>query len=102
MKQELTPIERVRRMVTRYAARGPYRLYPDQEKVESVIQGLAANLEKYGHAYCPCVPAEKCLQEGRKYVCPCEPHHEDIAKQGYCDCALFVSEEFLKEHENSG
>lgn len=86
-------------MVERYIDKGPYRLYPDKEKVESVIEGLAKNIEKYGRAYCPCVPIEKCLKAGRKYVCPCEPHHEDIARQGYCDCALFVSEDFLRKEQ---
>jgi ferredoxin-thioredoxin reductase catalytic subunit len=28
-------------------------------------------------------------------VCPCTPHHADIARQGYCDCALFASPEFI-------
>lgn len=97
MKENRDPIEHIRRMVEKYVARGPYRLYPDKEKVESVIQGLAKNLEKYGRAYCPCVPIEKYLEAGRRYVCPCEPHHNDIARQGYCDCALFVSEDFLRK-----
>ncbi|MBI5755661.1 MAG: ferredoxin:thioredoxin reductase [Nitrospirae bacterium] len=99
MKQELTAKERIRRMVEKYVAKGPYRLHPDHDRVESIIQGLAKNLEGYGRAYCPCVPVEKCLEAGRKYVCPCEPHHDDIARQGYCDCALFVSEEFLNNEK---
>ena len=97
MKQGEDAIERVRKMVMKYVAKGPYRLYPHQNKVESVIKGLAKNLEEYGRAYCPCVPIDKCLESGRKYVCPCGPHHEDIARQGYCDCALFVSKDFLEK-----
>lgn len=96
MKQIIKALDRVRRMIEKYAAQGTYRLHPDRDRVESIIQGLAGNLEEYGRAYCPCVPIEKCLETGRKYVCPCEPHHEDIARQGYCDCALFVSKEFFK------
>ena len=90
---------RVERMVQRYVARGPYRLYPDPARVEAVLDGLARNLAQYGRMYCPCVPIEKALEAGRHYVCPCVPHHEDIARQGYCDCALFVSENFLKQEE---
>jgi len=91
-------IEKIRRMVTRYAEKGPYFLHPEKERVEAIIKGLANNLDLYGRAYCPCVPIEKCLEGGRKYVCPCEFHHDDIARQGYCECALFVSQEFLEEN----
>ncbi len=97
MNQDLNTIDCVRKMVDKYVAKGPYYLYPDHDRVESVIEGLAKNLEGYGRAYCPCVSIEKCLETGRKYVCPCEPHHKDIASQRYCDCALFVSEEFLQK-----
>lgn len=90
---------RVERMVHRYVERGPYRLYPDPVRVEAVLEGLARNLAQYGRMYCPCVPIEKSLEAGRHYVCPCVPHHEDIARQGYCDCALFVSEDFWKQEE---
>jgi len=99
VKKDKDPLEHIRRMVARYVAKGPYRLYPDKERVESVMLGLAKNLERYGRAYCPCVPIEKCLEAGRKYVCPCEPHRKDIERQGYCDCALFVSEDFLKREK---
>lgn len=96
MTEKRDPIDKIRRMINKYAERGPYFLHPEQERVESIIRGLAKNLRLYGRAYCPCVPIEKSLKEGRKFVCPCETHREDIAKQGYCDCALFVSEEFLR------
>ena len=92
-------IEKIRKMVTKYVEKGPYFLHPEKERVEAVIRGLATNLETYGRAYCPCMPIEKCLEAGRKYVCPCEPHRDDIARQGYCDCALFVNKEFLEEWE---
>lgn len=88
-------ITKITRMVEKYTLKGPYHLHPDQDKVRSIIEGLAVNLERYGLAYCPCVPVEKCIEAGRKYVCPCETHKEDIARQGFCDCALFVSKEYL-------
>lgn len=90
-------IKKITRMVEKYASKGSYHLHPDRDRVKSIIEGLAENLDKYGRAYCPCVPIEKCLAAGRRYSCPCEPHHEDIAKEGYCDCALFVSQEFLEK-----
>jgi ferredoxin-thioredoxin reductase catalytic subunit len=45
--------------------------------------------------YCPCAPVEESKAKGAEMVCPCTPHHADIARQGYCDCALFASSEFV-------
>ncbi len=72
-----------------------YTLYPEPEVVENVIQGLAKNLDEHGKMYCPCAPVEDSKTKGAEMVCPCTPHHEDIARQGYCDCALFASYEFV-------
>jgi ferredoxin-thioredoxin reductase catalytic chain len=88
-------LARVRKFVTTYVAKGPYELYPEPEVVENVIQGLADNLVGHGRMYCPCADVEVSKTKGSKMVCPCVPHREDIARQGYCDCALFAAPEFV-------
>jgi ferredoxin-thioredoxin reductase catalytic chain len=89
-------LKRVRRFVATYVAKGKYRLYPEPEVVENVVQGLADNLALHGRMYCPCAEVEDSKAKGSQMVCPCTPHHADIARQGYCDCALFASPEFLE------
>jgi ferredoxin-thioredoxin reductase catalytic subunit len=88
-------LEKVRKFVETYVRKGAYGLYPDTEVVENVIVGLADNLEAHGKMYCPCAPVEDSKTKGHEMVCPCTPHHADIARQGYCDCALFASREFI-------
>jgi ferredoxin-thioredoxin reductase catalytic chain len=88
-------LARVRKFVRSYVAKGPYALYPDEAKVESVIEGLAENLDAHGKMYCPCAPVEESKARGSEMVCPCTPHHADVARQGYCDCALFASRAFV-------
>ncbi len=88
-------LRRVRRFVATYVAKGPYELYPQAEVVENVVQGLADNLVAHGRMYCPCAPVEESKAKGSEMVCPCTPHHADIARQGYCDCALFASPELV-------
>jgi ferredoxin-thioredoxin reductase catalytic chain len=90
-----TALRRVRRFVATYVAKGSYDLYPEPEVVENVIQGLAENLVAHGRMYCPCADVEDSKTKGSAMVCPCTPHHADIARQGYCDCALFASREFV-------
>jgi len=88
-------IDRVRKFVETYVKKGKYTLYPDADIVENVIVGLAKNLEEHGKMYCPCAPVEDSKQKGAEMVCPCTPHHADIDRQGYCDCALFASNDFV-------
>ena len=92
-------LARVRRVVEAYVARGKYALYPDAAVVDNVIQGLADNLVAHGRMYCPCAhagPEDPRAAGAAALVCPCPPHHADIARQGYCDCALFASHDFVR------
>jgi ferredoxin-thioredoxin reductase catalytic subunit len=88
-------LRRVRKFVSTYVEKGKYELYPEAEVVENVVVGLAENLVEHGRMYCPCAPVEESKVKGNEMVCPCKPHHADIARQGYCDCALFASPDFV-------
>lgn len=88
-------LARVRKFVGTYVTKGKYDLYPEAAVVENVVQGLADNLVAHGRMYCPCADVEDSKSKGSAMVCPCTPHHEDIARQGYCDCALFASRDFV-------
>ena len=85
----------MRKFVATYVAKGRYALYPEADVVENVIVGLAQNLDDHGKMYCPCAPVEESKARGREMVCPCTPHHADIERQGYCDCALFASPSYV-------
>ena len=88
-------LRRVRKFVATYVGKGKYELYPEPAVVENVIDGLAENLVLHGRMYCPCAPVEESKTKGADMVCPCQPHHADIARQGYCDCALFADPAFV-------
>jgi len=88
-------LRRVRKFVATYVAKGRYELYPEPEVVENVVQGLADNLVAHGRMYCPCADVEDSKAKGSDMVCPCKPHHADIERQGYCDCALYASSSFV-------
>ena len=61
--------------------------------LQTIIEGLAENLALHGRMYCPCADVEDSKARGAEMVCPCTPHHADIARQGYCDCALFATKD---------
>jgi ferredoxin-thioredoxin reductase catalytic subunit len=41
------------RFSEKYVERGPYALFPDQEVVKLVQEGLAKNQVDHGYRYCP-------------------------------------------------
>jgi len=88
-------LRRVRKFVATYTTKGKYDVYPEPEVVENVVRGLAENLVAHGRMYCPCADVEESKAKGNDMVCPCKPHHADIERQGYCDCALFASRDFV-------
>ena len=94
-EKKAAALDRVRKFVATYVTKGKYGLYPEPAVVENVVQGLAENLVAHGRMYCPCASVEDSKAKGSQMVCPCTPHHEDIARQGYCDCALFASRGFV-------
>ena len=56
-----------------------YRINPDKEHVETIIQGLIAK-----NGYCPCK-----VQAIPENLCPCD----DFINTGKCCCKLWVKDE---------
>ena len=90
--------ERVGRIVRRHMARGRYRLNPDSATVENVLAGLAQNLAIHGRCYCPCREVTGDPERDRANLCPCPQHHADIARDGFCECGIFVSQGYAAAH----
>lgn len=89
---------RVEQMVSRYVAQGRYELNPDIVTVRHVMVGLARNLLQYGRWYCPCREVHGQPEVDRANICPCPQHHDDIARDGVCECGLFVSADYAATH----
>jgi len=98
-RQDLkTARERVERMVRAHVGRGRYALNSDAATVEHVLAGLARNLVRHGRWYCPCRKVSGDPERDRRNICPCPQHHEDIAREGVCECGIFVSQEYAAAH----
>ena len=90
--------QRAERLAYRYLERGRYRLNPDPVTVEHVLAGLTRNLVKYGRPYCPCREVSGDPAKDLANICPCPRHHADIARDGVCECGIFVSAEYAAAH----
>ena len=94
-------LEEVTERVTHYAQRGPYELFPDEVVVRNMLTTLARNLAEHGKAYCPCREVTGDTGADGPNICPCASHREDIARDGHCECRLFVSRKFLQAREGN-
>ncbi len=74
------------------AAQNEFRVNPDEEKVNLLLDGLFANEENYGYKFCPCRLRTKDFQEDMRLICPCNfVTHETYRHRadGECWCGLF-------------
>ena len=86
-------IQRMRVFVEKYCAKSGTTTHPDKGVLESVILGLADNVDKIGRPLCPCrfYPDKEEEIKHRTWICACD----DMQIYKYCHCLLFVNEEGL-------
>lgn len=76
-----------------FAERNEFRVTPDQEKLDLLLEGVMLNEKEHGLKYCPCRLATKDFAEDLKLVCPCNFRIHETYKgleKGECWCGLFV------------
>lgn len=71
-----------------------YYFSSDAEMLESLLEGLLVNKERYGYMSCPCRLAVGDRDLDRDIICPCDYREPDVAEFGSCYCALYVSLEW--------
>ena len=85
-------IKRMRIYVEKYLQKTGTSAHPDKEVTESVIMGLASNIDQVGRPLCPCnfYPDKKAeVERSREWVCACD----EMKQWKYCHCLLFVTPE---------
>ena len=91
-------LRKAQALAQRYVKVSPYQLNPDEVVVRNVVQGLARNWLEHGRLYCPCREVSGRPKDDRKNICPCTTHQQDIARDGACECGLYVSSAFAEAH----
>jgi ferredoxin-thioredoxin reductase catalytic subunit len=82
------------RKIQTQAAKGGYKLHPDLDFVEQLVEGILTNRDRYGYDSCPCRLATGDAKTDLAIVCPCVYRDPDLADYDACFCALYVAEEF--------
>ena len=84
-------MQRMRRLVENFTKKSGTYTSPVEGVTESVILGLAQNVDEVGRPLCPCrfYPDKTEEVKHRTWICPCD----DMMIYKYCHCLLFVDEE---------
>jgi len=73
-----------------------WRLNPDREFLDTLIDGLLEKHNQYGYFLCPCRESWNDREKDSDVICPCSYAQQDIKEFGHCFCGLYLSEKFLK------
>lgn len=68
----------------READLGGYRFTDRREELDWLLDGLAANVERYGYPLCPCRMGGGDIAADRDIICPCDYRDADLAEYGQC------------------
>jgi ferredoxin-thioredoxin reductase catalytic chain len=91
-----TTIDMVRKRAEADARTYGYYLNPDPDFLQSLLEGLKRNEERYGYPSCPCRLASGKFDEDRDILCPCDYRDPDVQEFGACYCALYVRKDIYE------
>jgi ferredoxin-thioredoxin reductase catalytic chain len=89
--------ERLYDILRKYAESQGIELNQDKEYALEILEGLLANVSRYGYRSCPCRLAAGIKEKDSDIICPCAYRDPDIKEYGSCYCRLYVSREWNEE-----
>ncbi len=92
-------IEAVRARAEADARTNGYYLIPTGELLQSFLEGLKVNEERYGYPSCPCRLAAGKFDLDRDIICPCDYRDPDVQEYGACYCRLYVNKKVYDSRE---
>lgn len=83
--------EELRKVWKNFTQNNDFKLNPDKEHVDIIINGVLINEKKYGLKLCPCRLRDNTRDRDLELICPCNFKTQDTWKtKGMCWCGLFV------------
>ena len=82
-----------------FAAEREFRVNPDRERIDLLLEGMFNNESNHGLKYCPCRMIEKDFEKDLTLICPCNFLIHDTYKDkedGECWCGLFIKRSSLE------
>ena len=85
--------EAFKKALETFTEKNEFKVNPNKERVELLLEGMFNNEKNHGLRYCPCRLITKEREEDLKLICPCNfLIHETYQNKedGECWCGLFV------------
>jgi len=92
----LRTLDKVRQRAEGDAKSHGYYLNPDREFLESLVEGIKQNEDRYGYPSCPCRLASGKFEFDRDIICPCDYRDPDVEEYGYCYCGLYLRKDVFE------
>jgi len=71
-----------------------WSLNQDGAFLDSLVEGLTVNFNRYGFYQCPCRDSWGDREKDGDIACPCDYNRPDQKEYGHCFCGLFLTREF--------
>ena len=82
--------ERTVEISKKIAEKKGWKLNPNMEEVNTIIEGLNRNKKEKGAFYCPCKVTTGDKARDAEIICPCKNSQNEINMDGFCHCRLFT------------
>jgi len=92
----MTTLDAVRQRAEADARTYGYYLNPDPQFLQSLLEGLKQNEERYSYPSCPCRLASGTFDFDRDIICPCDYRDPDVQQFGACYCGLYVRKDIYE------
>ncbi|MFW9991505.1 MAG: ferredoxin-thioredoxin reductase catalytic domain-containing protein [Candidatus Odinarchaeota archaeon] len=93
--------EETYRFVTMVADKQGWKLNPDGNFLDMLVEGLMTNYNRYGYFSCPCRDAAGIREKDGDIICPCDYCRPDQEEYGHCYCGLYLTSEFHSSGKNT-
>ena len=91
---KIKTLEETRRFTRMVAEHQGWKLNRDTEFLESLVEGLTSNYNRYDYYLCPCRDTGGGREADKDIICPCVYCKPDQEEYGHCFCALYLTKEF--------
>ena len=88
-------IDDVRQFAEMVANHKGWKLNPDPQLLQYLLEGLMINYNRYGYFQCPCRDSWGTREKDDDIICPCVYCMPDQEEYGHCFCGLFLTEDFF-------
>jgi len=86
--------EDLMRIWEKFSEKNDFKLNPDQEHINIIIDGLLKNEKKFGLKLCPCRLRDGSRERDLELICPCNFKSQDVwVQKNMCWCGLFVKKD---------